>query len=195
MCCLCYSLLLPFSCECFSSLSLPLCFLPCLNKCITVWNSYMLCSICCFRYSPKFSSKFNIEFIFQWSMLMAYSCSSFPPENYNLTVAKWIPFLYVKIGCLSSIYFCHTSWPHRPMVLCSISTTLTNNSYFHLYICGIVNIWWEIPLGRVEGQFSLRKWFCCYLGTSLHNLWFFSSANKMAPLPWTNWISSLGKRQ
>ena len=36
-----------------------------------------------------------------------------------------------------------------------------------VYISCIVNIWWEIPLERVEGQFSLRKWFCWYPGAGL----------------------------
>ena len=151
MCFLYYSLLLPFSCECFSILSLPLCLFHVWNKCITVWNSYMLCSICCFRYSPKLSSKVNTEFIFQCSMLMVCSCSYFPPDNYNLTMIEWLSCLCVQIICISYVYFCHTSWPHRPMVLCPVSTNFTNNLYFHLYISSIVNIWWEIPLGRSEG--------------------------------------------
>ena len=143
----------------------------------------MLCYVCCFRYSQKLSSKVNIEFIFQCSVLMVCSCSSFPPDNYNLTVIEWLSCLCVKIVCISSVYFCHTSWLNLPMVLCHVSTNFTNYFYFHLYISGIVNIWWEIPLRRVEGQFSLRKRFFYYPGVSpsttfgsipvlTHGLWY-----------------------
>ena len=97
------------------------------NKCITVWNSYMLCSIYCFWYSTKISSKFNTKFILQCSVLMVYSCSSFPPENYKSTMVEWLSFLYVEISCISSIYFCYNSWLSRPMVLCLVSTNFTNN--------------------------------------------------------------------
>ena len=130
----------------------------------------MLCFVCCFRYPLNISSKANTKFILKCSMLMVYSCSSFPQDNYNLTVAKWIYCLCVEIVCISFVYFCYTSSLHLPMVLCLVSTNFTNNLYFHLHIYGIINIWWEIPLGREEGQFSLWKWFCCYLGVGLLSL-------------------------
>ena len=63
MCCLCYSLLLPFSCECFPIYLPHYVFFHVWNKCLTVWNSYILCSIYCFSYPLKLSSKVNIEFI------------------------------------------------------------------------------------------------------------------------------------
>ena len=102
------------------------------NKCLTIWNSYILCSVCCFRYSPKLSSKINTEFIFQYSMLIVFSCSSFPPDNYNLILIEWLSCLYAEITCISYVYFRYTSWLHRPMVLCSVSTPIQT---IHIFTC------------------------------------------------------------
>ena len=121
------SLLLPFLCECFSNLSLPFCFLSYL---IIVYNNleFILAMLhLSFQIFTKFSSKFNTEFIFECSMLMVYSCSSFPPNNYKSVVIEWLSCYCVEIACISSVYFCYIYWLHRPMVLCFFSTNFTNN--------------------------------------------------------------------
>ena len=58
------------------------------------------------------------------------------------------------------------SWIHNRMVMCYISLNIINYKQLFLYIYGLVNIQWEIPLKREKIQFSLAKWFCCYLGIS-----------------------------
>ena len=95
------------------------------NKCITIWNSYMLCFVCIFRYPVKLSSKVDTEFIFQCSVLMVCSCSSFPPDNYNLTVAEWLSFLCVEIIKLMELeYIVHQKGSHIKLILPQVQSFL-----------------------------------------------------------------------
>ena len=62
---------------------------------------------------------------------------------------------------------------------------LTNNSYFHLHISDIVNIGERSLLEDKKSSSLFESGSTVTWEQAFHNLWFNSSANKLAPLPGT----------
>ena len=69
--------------------------------------------------------------------------------------------------CLSIFIF----WLHGPMVMCSVSTNLTNYKQFCLYISSLV-IFCERSLSKEKKKvsFLFKSGFCCYLGIAFTTL-------------------------
>ena len=122
-----------------------------------------------FQVFTNLSSKVNTEFISYnalcwWSIHVPpfhrtiinrlWSSGYLAPVMKSFAFKIWLFLLYILTPSPNGAVFCFNQY-YKEFIVSFI------------YISGIVNIWWEIPLGRVEGQFSLRKWFCCYLGVSL----------------------------
>ena len=165
------SLWFPFlSCVFFSCYLLHCVVLHIVDLVYNGWEFIIICSYHYLQYSQTISSKAGVEFIPMVFCASGLSSFYLYHQTPNITtVIKALPRSYDHSPVQIALY----PWYFDSIAQCIFVSLPTTDGWYSFcdHISGLVLHLWEISLWNWRSQLPFLKWFCCYLGTSLHNLW------------------------